>query len=124
MISTRVAVSADFRTVTGGDLVQSKNWVNSVSGFEGNSSKALRLNLWSSPDRRTWAAEIAKARINRQKLPQSARSKCVLIVGKRQDLPLFLSQCALLPEEFLKNGFAVFLHDATHHGALMIQPDV
>jgi hypothetical protein len=44
--------------------------------------------------------------------------------GKRQDFPLFLSQCTLLPEEFLENGFAVFLHDASQDGALMIQPEV
>jgi hypothetical protein len=50
--------------------------------------------------------------VDRQKMPQSAHPKRVLGVGKRQDIPLLLAQCTLLPKEFLKDGFAIFLHDA------------
>lgn len=41
-----------------------------------------------------------------------------------KDMHLFLTECALLPEEFLKNRATVILHDASQHRRLMIQTDI
>lgn len=56
---------------------------------------------------------VKPSRIGRR--PQSDSGK---------DMHLFLTECALLPEEFLKNRATVILHDASQHRRLMIQTDI
>ncbi len=54
-----------------------------------------------------------QSRIGRQ--PQSDSGK---------DVHLFLTECTLLPEKFLKNRATVVLHDTSQHRRLMIQTDI
>ncbi|MEY3458450.1 MAG: hypothetical protein RL215_1607 [Planctomycetota bacterium] len=53
-------------------------------------------------------------------------SLCVVVEGveKRQECALFFSEGALLPEEFLKDGAAIFLHDSAENRALMIEAQI
>jgi hypothetical protein len=61
---------------------------------------------------------------NRQFLPVHKAKIPLAAAAKRQIPSLFFSQRPLLPKKFLKNCPAVFLHDATKHRTLMIEPYV